>query len=222
VFDSNWMKVAYPSERTMEPLLVNPCELRHIEQLDRRYGDVPNRIVLLMLNHLKKPASELKTPIEDWAYVFNDQALRSDVEKIIPETKELVNIESIANRNPGIREFIDRIDVNNLPREVWDRYMRAIHYYNTTIMDIEEKAVEKGKKEGKKEGIKEGMKEGKKQSIKKGIKQSIKEGIKEGKKEGLLVAALVMKKLQISTDQIVQATGLSAAEIDGIKAEDID
>ena len=61
--------------------------------------------------------------------------------------------------------------------------MHAIH---TTIMDIEEKAVEKGKK------------------------------------EGLLAAALGMKELQISTDQIVQATGLSAAEIDGIKAEDID
>mgnify|MGYP000526442052 CR=1 FL=1 len=26
--------------------------------------------------------------------------------------------------------------------------MRAIHYYNTTIVDIEEKGIEKGKKEG--------------------------------------------------------------------------
>ena len=61
-------------------------------------------------------------------------------------------------------------------------------------MDIEEKAVEKGKIEGK----------------------------IEGKKEGLLVAALGMKKLQIPTDQIVKATGLSAAEIDDIKSEDLD
>jgi hypothetical protein len=127
----------------MEPLLVNPYELRHTEQLDRRYGDVPNRIVLLMLDHLNKPAAELKTPIEDWAYVFKDRALRSGVEKI-PETKELEDIEIIANRNPGIREFIERIDVNNLPDEVRDRYMRAIHYYNTTIVDIEEKGVAKG------------------------------------------------------------------------------
>jgi hypothetical protein len=189
VFDSKRMKLAYPSEKTMEPLLVNPYELRHTEQLERRYGDVPNRIVLLMLNHLNKPASELKTPIEDWAYVFKDRALRSGVEKI-PETKELEDIELIANRNPGIREFIERIDVKNLPHEVRDRYMRAIHYYNTTIVDIEEKAVEKG--------------------------------FEKGKKETSVKIAHELKKLQIPTDQIVKATGLSAAEIDDIKAEDLD
>lgn len=189
VFDSKRMKLAYPSEKTMEPLLVNPYELRHTEQLERRYGDVPNRIVLLMLNHLNKPASELKTPIEDWAYVFKDRALRSGVEKI-PETKELEDIELIANRNPGIREFIERIDVKNLPHEVRDRYMRAIHYYNTTIVDIEEKAVEKG--------------------------------FEKGKKETSVKIAHELKKLQIPTDQIVKATGLSAAEIDGIKSEDLD
>lgn len=189
VFDSKRMKLAYPSEKTMEPLLVNPYELRHTEQLERRYGDVPNRIVLLMLNHLNKPASELKTPIEDWAYVFKDRALRSGVEKI-PETKELEDIELIANRNPGIREFIERIDVKNLPHEVRDRYMRAIHYYNTTIVDIEEKAVEKG--------------------------------FEKGKKETSVKIAHELKKLNIPTDQIVKATGLSAAEIDGIKSEDLD
>ena len=142
-FGKKTMKHSYPTEKTMEPLLVNPYELRHTEQLDRRYGDVPNRIVLLMLDNLNKPAAELKTPIEDWAYVFKDRALRSGVEKI-PETKELEDIELIANRNPGIREFVERIDVNNLPDEVRDRYMRAIHYYNTTIVDIEEKAEKKG------------------------------------------------------------------------------
>ena len=189
VFDSKRMKLAYPSEKTMEPLLVNPYELRHTEQLERRYGDVPNRIVLLMLNHLNKPASELKTPIEDWAYVFKDRALRSGVEKI-PETKELEDIELIANRNPGIREFIERIDVKNLPHEVRDRYMRSIHYYNTTIVDIEEKAVEKG--------------------------------FEKGKKETSVKIAHELKKLKIPTDQIVKATGLSAAEIDDIKAEDLD
>ena len=31
--------------------------------------------------------------------------------------------------------------------------MRAIHYYNTTIVDIEEKGIEKGIEKGKKEGL---------------------------------------------------------------------
>ena len=100
-----------------------------------------------MLDHLDKPVAELKTPIEDWAYVLKDRKFRSGF-KTVPETKELEDIELIVNRNPGIREFIERIDVNNLPNEVWGRYMRAIHYYNTTIIDIEEKAIEKGMKEG--------------------------------------------------------------------------
>ena len=134
-------------KKTMEPWLVNPYELRHMEQLDHRCGDIPNRIVLLMLDHLNKPAAELSSPIEDWAYVFKDTALKSAV-KTIPETKELEDIELIANRNPGIREFVERLDVNNLPIEVWDRCMRAIRYYNGAIMDIEKKAFEKGRKKG--------------------------------------------------------------------------
>lgn len=146
-FGPKRMKLSHPDETLMEPLLVNPYELRHTEQLDRHYGDMPHRIVLLMLDHLKKPAAELSSPIEDWAYVFKDTALKSGV-KAIPETKEIEDIELVANRNPGIREFIERIDVNNLPAEVRDRYVRAIHYYNTTIVDIEEKGVQKGKKEG--------------------------------------------------------------------------
>ena len=48
---------------------VNPYELRHIHQLDRRYGDVPNRIILLMLDLLKTDP-EITNPIEEWAYDF--------------------------------------------------------------------------------------------------------------------------------------------------------
>jgi PD-(D/E)XK nuclease family transposase len=147
-FAQKRMNLSHPDETLMEPLLVNPYELRHTEQLDRHYGDMPHRIVLLMLDHLKKPAAELSSPIEDWAYVFKDTALKSGAKKI-PETKEIEDIELVANRNPGIREFIERIDVKNLPAEVHDRYVRAIHYYNTTIVDIEEK----GKAIGRKEGI---------------------------------------------------------------------
>ena len=175
----------------MEPLLVNPYELRHTEQLDRHDGHVPNRIVLLMLDHLNKPVAELKTPIEDWAYVFKDQKLRSGVEAIF-KTKELEDIELIANRNPGIREFIERIDVNNLPNEVRDRYMRAIQYYNTTIIDIEEKGIEKGIEKGKREGI----------------------------KEGLLKAARVLKELRtMSHAEIAIKLDLTEADVSGLKID---
>ena len=64
VFDFQRIKLTYLAEKTMEPLLVNPYELRHTEQLDRSYGDIPNRVVLLMLGHLNnKSVAELETTI---------------------------------------------------------------------------------------------------------------------------------------------------------------
>jgi hypothetical protein len=189
------MKNSFPCENLIEPLLVNPYELRHTEQLDRHYQDMPHRIVLLMLDHLTKSAAELSSPIEDWAYVFKDTALKSGV-KIIPETKEIADMELVADRNPGVREFIERIDVNNLPAEVHDRCIREIHYYNTTIMDIEKKAIEKGMKLGMELGMELGM--------------------KKGKTEGLLHVR-AMKELGISHDKITEKLELTQQEIENVK-----
>ena len=192
-FGEKTMKHCYPGEKRMEPLLVNPYELRHTKQLDRHYGDIPNRIILLMLDNLNKPATELTTSIEEWAYIFKERTFRSGSEKI-PETKEIEEL--IAQRNPGIREFIDRIDVDNLPNEVWERSMPAINYYNGTILDIENKAKQKG--------------------IQKGIQEGIQEGIRRSR------SALGMKKLGISNEKIAVATGLSPAEVDGLFEDDED
>ena len=131
----------------MEPLLVNPYELRHTKQLDRHYGDVPNQIVLLMLNNLTKSAKELSSPIERWAYLFKDSSLRTGVKKIL-ETKEIQDPEIVAGPDKAITAFIDRVNVKNLPQEVRDRYIRSLNYYNTTILDIEDKATERGVEQG--------------------------------------------------------------------------
>lgn len=80
-FSLTRMKDSYPTESVMEPLLVNPYELRHVQQLDRHYGDVPNQIVLLMLDNLKKPVSVSSSLIERWAYLFKDSSMRSGVKK---------------------------------------------------------------------------------------------------------------------------------------------
>ena len=45
-------------------------------------------------------------------------------------------------------------------------------------------------------------------------------GEKTGEQKGLLKCALGMKKLKFPTDQIVMATGLSAAEVDEIQVDD--
>jgi hypothetical protein len=81
VFDSKTMKAVYPNETLMEPSLINTYELRSTEQLERHYGDMYNKIILLMLSHLNKPVSELMSHIEDSAYVLNDRDLESGVKK---------------------------------------------------------------------------------------------------------------------------------------------
>ena len=86
-----------------------------------------------MLDNLKKPAAELKTDIEDWAYVFKEPALKSDEIKI-PITKVIEDIELIENRNPGIKEFLERIDVKNLPDEVRKLYMEDVAYFNGSML----------------------------------------------------------------------------------------
>ncbi len=146
-FPFSRMKSYYSSETVMEPLLVNPYELRHTKQLDRHYGDVPNQIVLLMLNNLTKSAKELSSPIERWAYLFKDSSLRTGVKKIL-ETKEIQDPEIVAGPDKAITAFIDRVNVKNLPQEVRDRYIRSLNYYNTTILDIEDKATERGVEQG--------------------------------------------------------------------------
>jgi hypothetical protein len=141
------MKSHYVEEPVMEPLLVNPYELRHIKQLDRHYGDVPNQIVLLMLSNLNKPVEQLSSTIERWAYLFKDSSMRTGVEEI-PETREIQDPKGIAGGDKAISDFIERINMKNLPEEVRERYIRTLNYYNTTILDIEEKAREKGIEQG--------------------------------------------------------------------------
>jgi hypothetical protein len=215
-FGPNRMKRCLPDEPLMEPLLVNPYELRHTGLLDRHFGDTPHRIVILMLDHLKKRAAEFSSPVEDWAYVLKDAALKSGA-KAIPETKEIEDIERVAKRTPGVREFIERIDVNNLPAEVRDRYVRDVRYYNETIVDIEENATEKGIEMGKEQGIEMGKEQGIEMGKEQGIEMGKEQGIEIGDKKGVLRAARVMKQLGISDHTIAEKLGLNQQEIESLK-----
>ncbi len=59
VFSRANQKAIYSGESLMEPELVNPYELRHVHQLERHYGDVPNQIILLMLANLPKKLAKV-------------------------------------------------------------------------------------------------------------------------------------------------------------------
>jgi len=112
-------------------------------------------------------------------------------------------------KTPAVLEAFDKAMLSRLPASIKRAYDEEDHQFDI-YSDYTEKFVA--------EQVAKELAKGQAQAIEKGKT----EGLLEGKKEGLLVAALGMKKLQIPTDQIVKATGLSAAEIDDIKAEALD
>jgi predicted transposase/invertase (TIGR01784 family) len=136
-------KSQYADEALMEPFLVNAHELRHVEQVERHYGDIPNQIILLMMDRLEKEATDLTTSIERWAYVFKDKSMRSGATKII-ETKTIEEPEVIAGDDEAILAFFERLSIGNIPQGVRERYLREISYFNDSIADIREQGFNEG------------------------------------------------------------------------------
>ena len=145
-FPSSTFKTHYSGETVAEPFVVNPYELRHVKQLDRHVGDVPIQVVFFMLDKLKLPhPGQVLTPVERWAQVFRDPALKSGVARI-PTTKKIKDVEALAGDVKSIRAFIHRLNVTNLPIHVKESYDRSIKYNNGAILDIQEKASQKALK----------------------------------------------------------------------------
>ena len=66
------------------------------------------------------------------------------------------------------------------------------------------------------EGRLEGKLEGRLEGIKEGIKEGEAKGLKKGKIEGKTEIAHNLKKMGLSIEMIIQATGLSAEEIESL------
>ena len=96
----------------------------------------------LRTDHLSKSFS----PIEKWVHIFKDQNINPDIKRI-PKVKEIEDSD-IIEEDPAIKEFVERLDVDKIPPSVRDNYIGVINYYNDTIIDMEEKALEKGRKQG--------------------------------------------------------------------------
>ena len=194
VFPLTKLKNNYKDEPVMEPFLVNPYEWRHTKVHTRHYGDVPNQIILLMLNNLKKEPGELKSNIERWAYVFKDHSLRTGGSKIA-ETREIENPALIAGNDQAIINFFNRVDMRHLPQDVRSQYISALKYYNTTIIDLEEQAETRGLEKG--EAI----------------------GLERGKLEEKKEMALRMLKKNMPIADIIDLTGLSLKELEKVKQD---
>ena len=209
-FSSDRMKSSYPGEAMMEPFLVNNYELRHTEQLERRYGDTPNQIVLLMLDNLNKKAEELSSSLERWAYLFKDPSLKSGVRKI-SETKEISDPDLVSGGNKSIRAFIDRVNIEHLPQEVRERYIRSLVYFNDTILDISMKSREEGEQIGIAKGEQKLLEEKRKH-------EEEKRKHEEEKKH--MVCMMVQEGMDL--EKISRITGFSIEEIQSLKSSGIE
>jgi len=119
-------KTMYPQERISEPFLLNQYEWRHTEYPNRHFGDKHFQMILFNVNNLKKSsATELVSHVEQWAYLFQDSRLRSEIARI-PETKTIEGLDFIIDRNPGIKAFVDRICVGAVPSEVLNQYLKHL------------------------------------------------------------------------------------------------
>jgi predicted transposase/invertase (TIGR01784 family) len=217
-FSSDRMKSSYPGEAMMEPFLVNNYELRHTEQLERRYGDTPNQIVLLMLDNLNKKAEELSSSLERWAYLFKDPSLKSGVSKI-SETKEISDPDLVSGGNKSIRAFIDRVNIEHLPQEVRERYIRSLVYFNDTILDITIKSREEGEQVGIAKGEQIGIAKGEQIGIAKSEQKLLEEKRKHEEEKNHMAYMMFQEGMDI--EKISRITGLSIEEIQSLKSPGI-
>ncbi len=102
-------------------------------------------------------------------------------------------------QTPEVLQAFERAKFSSMPGEVKKAYDDEDKQYDRYSQHTAEVA-----SKGKAEGIAEGIEKGK----------------AEGIAEELLKAALGMKRMNIPTAQIVEATGLSAAEISAIRVDD--
>ena len=67
------------------------------------------------------------------------------------------------------------------------------------------------------EGIQEGIAKGKEEGVKEGFEKGVEKGRNEGQEKEKIKIATAMLKMELSTETIMQATGLSAEEVARLK-----
>ena len=113
----------------------------------------------------------------------------------------------------GLQEAREQLRVDSLPtkeRRAYDRYMESVRHMRSLFDTSREDGFLEGRAEGRIEGRAEGMAEGRIE----GRAEGIQEGIETGEKKKALDIAKNLKKIGISTQQIMEVTGLSQQEIE--------
>ena len=113
--------------------------------------------------------------------------------------------------------FGEEVRIVELPekaRKAYDAYLYDMHYQQDVIAAYDQAGWERGREEGRAEGEAIGLEKG--EAI--GRKAGREEGLKEGGREKALTIARQLKQMGLSDAQILQATGLTADELEAVFA----
>ena len=171
---------------------------------------------LIRVNEFDKAAV---TPLEEWIEYLKTGRIRSD---------------TVA---PGLAEARQKLIYYNMTaeeRRAYDEHLNAIMIQNDVLDGAKLEGLQEGRAEGLQEGHTKGLQEGRAKGLQeghtkglqegrteglqeghtKGLQEGRAEGLQEGQKRSQIEVARNFKKMGLSTDMIVQGTGLSVEDIE--------
>ena len=149
-------------------------------------GNIFPEYYLIRVNQFNEVAT---TPIEEWIDFLKQGQIKRDTQ------------------TPGLQEAREKLRVARMSDKERQEY-----YAHLDALATQNDTIENYKSEGRKEGLIEGEAIG----IKKGRTEGEAIGIEKGERQKALEIAKNMKSIGLPTETIIQATGLSKAEIENI------
>jgi predicted transposase/invertase (TIGR01784 family) len=159
------------------------------------------RFVYVEMPKFTKTEDELDTHFDKWLYLLRNLARLQAVPRRLQDRifRKLFEVAELARYSPNDRRS----------------YQDSVKYYRD-IKNITDTALEEGIQRGLDLGIEKGIQLGIEQGIEQGITQGITQGIGQGVTQERINIARTLKALGEPTDRIMQITGLSQAEINGL------
>ena len=100
---------------------------------------------------------------------------------------------------------------------------KAYRDIKNSVDTAKREGIAEGMEKGMKQGMEKGMKQGMKQGMEKGMKQGMEKGMKQGMKQGLEQRSLEIARKMLAKGMdaasVMEITGLSAEQMQQLKAE---
>lgn len=157
------------------------------EETGESFGEIKLKQIYISFELFNLSKEECVTPFENLIYILKNM--------------DIFDMSPFKEENEAFRRILDAANVNAMTsheRDVYDEVLKRYRDWRCTTEYAIEQAEEKGLKRG----------------MEKGMEKGLEEGIEKGQQEALQRIAQNMKAMQISTDVIMKATGMTSEEIE--------